>query len=174
MLVILVLFFVTTPVYAQLLSDATGLVTRLEVETLEETFEIKLVSNFDIVDFSFDDDEQSITLNLDSSLENNLAEIMIPQNLLSGNFTFYLNDQDFNPVIQSNEKIHFITMNFTGSGPHMIEIFATQYLDGLSEIENPNNLNVNSTADDANYIIWLSLCVFIIVAICVIIKKIKK
>ena len=71
---------------------------------------------------------------LDSGLENNLGEVIIPVNLLSGNFTFYLNDQEFFPKIQSNEKISFITLNFTGSGTNVITISSTEYLSGLIEI----------------------------------------
>ena len=91
--------------YAQVpLSDATGLINRLDVQTSGHVFEIKLVSNFDLTDYSFDKDEKQLTLYADSGLENNLAEIIIPVNLLSGNFTFHLNDQEFFPKIQSNEK----------------------------------------------------------------------
>jgi len=163
-----------SPVYGQLLSDATGLVNRLEVETLDGIFEIKLVSNFHVDDFSFDKDEKSITIDLNSGLENNLAEIMIPTNVLSGNFTFYLNDQDFIPQIQSNEKIYFVTLNFTGSGNHIIEIFASTYLDDLGEVEYSDNFDVDFQVNDENYTIWILLGIFIIIMIFVITKKIRK
>tara|TARA_B110000438_G_C15800224_1_gene644772 strand:+ start:143 stop:685 length:543 start_codon:yes stop_codon:yes gene_type:complete len=176
LLLLLVLFFVVTPVYGQLLSDATGLVNRLEVKTLDGTFEIKLVSNFNINNFSFDNDEKAIIIDLDSSLENNLAEVIIPKNLLSGNFTFNLNDQNFIPKIQSNENIHFITLNFTGSGNHVVKIFATTYLDGLSEVESSDNLDVNFQVNNENYVIWIFVGIFIIIIIITyaIMKKVKK
>ena len=47
-----------------------------------------------------------------SGLENNLGEIIIPATLLSGDFRFYLNDQEFFPKVQSDEKISFITHEF--------------------------------------------------------------
>ena len=48
-------FYDITPVYAQVpLSDATGLINRLDVQTSGHVFEIKLVSNFDLNDYSFD------------------------------------------------------------------------------------------------------------------------
>ena len=79
LLVLVVLFFVITPVYAQIpLSDATGLINRLDVQTSGHEFEIKLVSNFDLTDYSFDKDEKQLTLYVDSGLENNLGEIIIP------------------------------------------------------------------------------------------------
>ena len=111
-----------------------GLINRLDVQTSGHTFEIKLTSNFDLTDYHFDKDQKQIVLYIDSGLENNLGEIIVPQNLLSGDFTFYLNDQEFFPKIQSNEKIHFITLNFTGSGTNVVTISGTEYLIGLTEI----------------------------------------
>ena len=108
--ILVALFFVIAPVSGQSLSDATGLINRLDIQTSGHSFEIKLTSNFDLTDYTFDKDEKQITLYFDSPLEDNLAEIIIPQDLLSGNFMFYLNDQEFLPRVQSNEKITFITL----------------------------------------------------------------
>ena len=127
------LLFVITPVYGQLLSDATGLVNRLDIQTDLHSFEIETVSNFDIPDFEFDKDEKKLTLYITSGLENNLGELMIPQNLLGGNLTFYINDKEYFPQIKTNEKISFVTLNFTGSGDNKLDVFGTTYLSGLSE-----------------------------------------
>ena len=167
----IVLFFLVTPAYAQLpLSDATGFINRLNVETSGHIFEIKLVSNFDLIDYTFEKDTKELILYLESGLENNLAEIMIPTNLLNGTFTFILNDQEFFPKIQSNEKIHFITMNFTGSGSNVISIIGSEYLIGLSEItldENqiPQTLDADFLPPDGElggnssnfYLLWLAV-----------------
>ena len=122
------ILFVITPVHAQLLSDATGLAKKLDVETGGHIFEIETISNFDIKDFDFNKDEKKLSLYIVSGLENNLGEIIIPQNFLSGNFTFYLNDQEFSPKIKSNDSVSFITLNFTGSGNNQVEIFGTTIL----------------------------------------------
>jgi len=121
-------------VYGQLLSDATGLVNRLDVQTGGHTFEVETVSNFDIHKFEFDKDEKKLTLYISSGLKNNLGEIILPQNLLGGNLTFYLNDEKYYPKINTNEQISFVTLNSTGSGDNMLEIFGTTYLSGLAEI----------------------------------------
>jgi hypothetical protein len=162
LLVLLVLFFVITPVYGQIpLSDATGLINRLDVQSSGHVFEIKLVSNFDLSDYSFDKNKKQLILYVDSGLENNLAEIIIPVNLLSGNFTFYLNDQEFFPKIQSNEKINFITLNFTSLGTNVIAISSTEYLSGLteiipieSEVSILTEISTDETSSD-DYFIWL-------------------
>ena len=176
-----------TPASGQLLSDATGLVNRLDVQTSGHTFEITLTSNFDLTDYSFDKDQKQIVLYIDSVLETNLGEIIIPQNLLSGDFTFYLNDQEFFPKIQSNEKIHFITLNFTGSGTNLITISGTEYLIGLTEIipdtdlELPSELpskitsEITSEITSDDYFVWLLVGgILIIIAAVSVVLKIQK
>jgi hypothetical protein len=163
-----ILIFTITPAYGQLLSDATGLINRIDIQTSGYDFEVVLTANFDLVDYTFDKNSKQITLYLDSGLENNLGELVIPSSLLNGDFTFYLNDQEFFPKIQSSERIHFITLEFTGSGSNTLSISGTEYLIGLDEIA-PNQNNSSETIDDDflpptgefdttpsnDYLIWL-------------------
>ncbi len=126
------------------LSDATGLVNRFDIETGGYVFEIKTTANFDVKEIEFDKEEKQLTLYIISSLENNLGEIIIPRSLLSGNFTFYLNGQDFYPEIKSSEKIAFITLNFTGSGNNKVDVIATNYLVDVDEESELVNKDVKS------------------------------
>ena len=128
------LLFVITPAYGQLLSDATGLINRLDIQTSGYNFEVVLTANFDLVDYSFDKNSKQLTMYLDSGLENNLGEIVIPSALLNGDLTFYLNDEEFYPNIQSSEKVHFVTLKFSGSGSNVLSISGTEYLVDLGEI----------------------------------------
>ena len=136
----LLLLLVFAPVHGQLLGDKTGLVTRFDVQTSGYTYEVQTVSNFDITDHEFDKDEKRLTIFIKSGLENNLGEVIIPKILLGGNFTFYLNDLEFSPQIKSNEKISFVTLNFTGLGNNKLDIFATEALVGVKEP--PKNIDV--------------------------------
>jgi len=146
------LLLVVTPVFGQLLSDKTGLVNRLDVKTGGYTFEVETVANFDIQDFEFDEEQKRLTLYVSSSLENNLGEVYLPQTLLSGNFTFYINGQEYFPTIKLNDNISFITLNFTGSGNNTIEIIGTGYLQGINQtfipIENESPIE-NKSQDNA-------------------------
>ena len=54
---------------------------------------------------------------------------------MSGNFTFYLNGEEYFPKVKSNDRISFVSLNFTGSGENKLEIFGTTYLSGLEVIE---------------------------------------
>ena len=143
------LLLVVTPAFGQLLSDKAGLVNRLDVETGGYAFEVETVANFDIQDFEFDEEQKRLTLYVSSSLENNLGEIYLPQTLLSGNFTFYINGQEYFPTIKLNDDISFITLNFTGSGNNKIEIIGTDYLQGLNQTSIENQLpNENKSQDN--------------------------
>ena len=121
------LLLVVTPAFG-LLSDKTGLVNRLDVKTGGYSFEVETVANFEIKDFKFDEEQKSLTLYASSGLENNLGEVYLPQNLLSGNLTFYINGEKYSPIIKINDNISFITLNFTGSGNNTIAIIGTDYL----------------------------------------------
>ena len=163
-----ILIFTITPAYGQLLSDATGLINRIDIQTSGYDFEVVLTANFDLVDYTFDKNSKQITLYLDSGLENNLGELVIPSPLLNGNFTFYLNEQEFFPKIQSSEKVHFITLEFSSLGSNVISISGSEYLVGLDEI-NPIQNNSSEKIDDNflppvgdfdttpsnDYLIWL-------------------
>ena len=143
------LLLVVTPAFGQLLSDKAGLVNRLDVETGGYAFEVETVANFDIQDFEFDEEQKRLTLYVSSSLENNLGEVYLPQTLLSGNFTFYINGQEYFPTIKLNDDISFITLNFTGSGNNKIEIIGTDYLQGLNQTSIENQLpNENKSQDN--------------------------
>ena len=143
----IVLLFVVTPVYGQLLSDATGLINRLDIQTSSHNFEVILTSNFDLVDYSFDKNNKQLTINLDSGLDDNLGELVIPTTLLNGDLTFYLNDEEFFPNIQSSEKVHFVTLKFSGIGSNVLSISGTEYLVGLDEIVPIQNDSSSSSPD---------------------------
>ena len=183
-----ILIFVITPAYGQLLSDATGLINRLDIQTSDQDFEVVLTSNFDLVDYNFDKNNKQLTLYLDSGLENNLGEIVIPSTLLNGDFTFFLNDQEFFPKILSSERVHFITLKFTGSGSHVLSITGSEYLVGLDEIDPIQNTSSEKIDDDFlpsngefdttpsnDYLVWLILGgIVVAIVVVVAIKFVKK
>ena len=173
-----ILIFVINPAYGQPLSDATGLINRLDIQTSDHDFEVVLTSNFDLVDYNFDKNNKQLTLYLDSGLENNLGEIIIPSNLLNGDFTFFLNDQEFFPKILSSERVHFITLKFTGLGSHVLSISGSEYLVGLDEIDPIQNTSSEKIDDDFlppngefdttpsnDYLVWLILGGIVVVIV---------
>jgi len=127
------LCLVFTPAFAVPLSDKTGLLNRLDVKTGGQEFEVETIANYDVTDFKFDEGQKRLTLYISSGLENNLGEVLMPKELLSGNFTFYLNDQPYSPNVRFNDRIYFITLNFTGSGDNKLDIIGTDYLKNFNE-----------------------------------------
>ena len=174
----LVLIFTIAPVYGQLLSDATGLINRIDIQTSGYDFEVVLTANFDLTDYTFDKSSRQLILYLDSGLENNLGELVIPSTLLNGDFKFYLNEQEFFPKIQSSEKVHFITLEFSGLGSTIISISGSEYLVGLDEIALIQNNSSETTDDDFlppvgefdttpsnDYFVWLMVGGIIVVIV---------
>ena len=182
-----ILISIITPAYGQL-SDATGLINRIDIHTSDHDFEVVLTSNFDLVDYGFDKNNKQLILYLDSGLENNLGEIVIPSTLLNGDFTFFLNDQEFFPKVQSSERVHFITLEFTGIGSNVISITGSEYLVGLDEItpiQNNSSEKIDGdflppegefdTTPSNDYLIWLMVGgIVVVIVVFVGVKFLKK
>ncbi len=114
--------------------DTPGLHQEIEIETGGYNFLVAITSNFDVEEVEFSKEDKKLTLFLNSSLENNLGEIQIPINLINGNFTFFLNEQEYYPDVKTSQRISFITVEFQGDGKNKLEIIGTTYLPEFSEI----------------------------------------
>lgn len=161
-LIPLLLLITVSPVFAQLLSDKTGLTQRFDVEAGGHTFEVMTVSNYDVVDVEFDKYEKQLTIFINSGLENNFGEVTIPKTLLAGNFTFYLNDVQHDADVKSNEKISFITLNFTGTGNNQLDIFGTVSLVEVEDVEDISTPNLTPAVDYDYGLIYVVIVVMII------------
>jgi hypothetical protein len=64
-----------------------------------------------------------------SSIENNSLEVSFSNNLIGGDYSIFLDDEKFIPKLQAGSSATFVTMDFTGTGKHKIEIVGTTYLD---------------------------------------------
>lgn len=162
-LITLLLLITVSPVFAQLLSDKTGLTQRFGVEAGGHTFEVMTVSNYDVVDVEFDKYEKRLTIFINSGLENNFGEVTIPKTLLAGNFTFYLNDMQYDADVKSNEKISFITLNFTGTGNNQLDIFGTVSLIEVEDAEDVSPPNLAPVVDYDYELIYVVIIVILII-----------
>lgn len=126
--IIIFISLVLQPISFGQVFDTPGLVNRFPIKTDGRIFEVKTVTNFDIPDYQFNSDEKRLSFIISSNVQNNLAEFEIPKNLLGGNFTFFLNDQEISTDLQTNEKISFISVEFPGRGLHKFDIIGTTYL----------------------------------------------
>jgi len=145
---LILLLVIVPPAFGQI-SERTGFKQDFTIETGGYDFTVEMTSNFNVKDIEFSSDDKRLTLFINSGIENNLAEIQIPINLINGNFTFILNDLEIFPIVKMNEKISFITLEFDGTGTHKLDIIGTTYLPEFSEI--------------ASFILFVSLFVLIFV-----------
>ncbi len=111
---LVLLLVVVPPAFGQI-SERTGFKQDFTIETGGYDFTVEMTSNFNVKDIEFSSDDKRLTFFINSGIENNLAEIQIPINLINGNFTFILNDLEIFPIVKMNEKISFITLEFKGS-----------------------------------------------------------
>ncbi len=114
--------------------ETPGLKQVYTIETGGYSFDVKTTSNFDVTDYEFNADEKRLTFFINSGLEDNLSEIVIPTNLINGNFTYYLNEQEIFPTVKTSDTISFITVEFAGDGIHKLDIIGTTYLPEFEEI----------------------------------------
>ena len=157
-----ILLLVVIPSAFGQISNRTGLNQDFTIETGGYAFTVDVTSNFNVEDVKFNNDDKRLTFYINSGLENNLAEIQIPKNLINGNFTFMLNDQEIFPTVKTSEKISFITVEFEGSGKNKLDIIGPTYL--------PESYKIDPL------VLFASLIVIIFASLVVIIfaRKIKK
>ena len=130
---LVLLLVIVPPAFAQI-SERTGLKQDFTIETGGYDFTVNIVSSFNVDEIEFDSDDKRLTFYFNTGIKNNLAEIQIPKNLINGNFTFFLNDQEIFPLVKTNEKISFITLEFEGNGSHTLDIIGTTYLPEFAQL----------------------------------------
>jgi hypothetical protein len=128
-LLILLIIFSVPAAHAVPLSDMTGLRFTFPVKTDDRLFTIEATGNFHINSLDFDKNEKSITLDITSSIENNILEIVIPTSLIGGDFRYYLDDIELFPISKQGKNSIFIEIDFIGIGKHEIKFQGTTYLD---------------------------------------------
>lgn len=151
--------FVDDAVYAQLLSDATGLINRIDIPINDDIYEIVITSSFDISDYAFNATEKRLTLQTSAGLSENIAEITIPVNLLSGNFTLHVDGiQQHDVVVKSSDTISFLVLRFVDDDTsansrdgYVIDITGTETSVPLSSVHSSSsNALLSESTDDIN------------------------
>tara|TARA_B100000029_G_scaffold474352_1_gene516565 strand:- start:17 stop:796 length:780 start_codon:yes stop_codon:yes gene_type:complete len=113
------------------LSDKTGLKFTFPVKTDGNSFIVEATGNLEVTNLNFDKERKLIELFVKSPLENNSLEISFSNNLIGGDYTILLNDDEFIPKLQQGSESTLVTMDFRGTGKHSIQIFGTTYLDSF-------------------------------------------
>jgi hypothetical protein len=143
-LLILLIIISIPAVNAVPLSDMTGLRSTFPIKTDERSFTIETTANFDITNLDFNKNEKSIILDVITSIESNILEIVIPTSLIGGDFRFYLDDTELFPKLSQGNNSVFIKIEFTGIGKHEIKLEGTTYLD-IFDVSEKIDYKISST-----------------------------
>ncbi|HJL67835.1 MAG TPA: hypothetical protein QGI48_04130, partial [Nitrosopumilus sp.] len=81
LLVPFLLLLIVNPAFGLISEDGTGLIKRFDVNVDGHIFEVVTTSNYDIEEYEFNKDEKRLTFFVNSSLENNLGEMVLPNEL---------------------------------------------------------------------------------------------
>tara|TARA_B100000029_G_scaffold375343_1_gene369715 strand:- start:341 stop:832 length:492 start_codon:yes stop_codon:yes gene_type:complete len=114
--------------------EGTGLKQTFIVETGGYDFPVQITGNLDVTELSFDKDTKTITIDINSSLNDNILEILIPKNLINGEFTFFLDGLEVFPKVVLLTNDAFITLEFKGVGVHTLDVIGTTYLPEFAEV----------------------------------------
>ena len=130
LLILLVLVSISIPLATALeLSDKTGFRFTFPIKTDDHTFVVEATGNLQVTNLDFNKEKKLITLFVMSSIENNSLEISFSNDLIGGDYTILLDNNEFPVKLQEGRNSTFVTMDFAGMGKHKIEIFGTTYLD---------------------------------------------
>lgn len=114
--------------------DHPGIKWAWPINTDNYTFLVNTTSNYDMKNVTFNKDTKTLTFLGNSSHTGNIAEIEIPKNLISGNFTIYQDGKQVSPIILKNANLTTVMLTFNDSGSVKTDIAGTTYLPEFSGI----------------------------------------
>jgi len=150
-----VLIITIPTISAAPLADKTGFKFSFPASLDDNFFVVEGTTNFDMKRMDFDSENREITFEIQSSLDDNLAEIIIPRTLLRGDDLTFMITSTSTSVMQEGEPssitlqviptiIHydsqnvFTTLEFNGSGTHYLTISESSY-QNVQEVSNSND-----------------------------------
>ena len=116
------------------LSDKTALKFTFPVSVEEHNFVVEVAGNMSVERFDFSGDEKMIILELQSSIQDNILEMTVPKTLLGGELTFLLDGNEALTNVKQGSSVTFITVEFSGTGAHVLQVIGSTHLDFLSLI----------------------------------------
>ncbi len=104
------------------LRDA-GFVNRYMIDTNGQNFEVIFTANFEVSSYMFSTNDKMLQFNVQAIHEKeNVAEIIIPQDLFDGELTVLLNGKEIFAPVNKTERSSVIGVVFDGKGDYTIGI----------------------------------------------------
>ena len=126
-ILLLGLIIIVQPAFGVLLGEKTGLKFSSSVNVDGTVFVIEGTGNFDVKDISFDQQNNALVFIIESSLEYNLMEIIIPNELIGEQILFLVDGVQVEGNLKSGTTTMFATLEFTGVGTHNLTISDSVY-----------------------------------------------
>ena len=115
-----------------------GFVNKYMISTDGHNFEITFTANFLISSHTFSTNDKILQFNIETGLEEqNVGEIIIPLDLIDGEFTILLDGEEISANVNKTGRSSVVSIEFDGKGKHTLDIIATKYL-GV-ELEKSNS-----------------------------------
>ena len=143
-ILLLGLIIIVQPAFGVLLGEKTGLKFSSPVNVDGTIFVIEGTGNFDVKDISFDQQNKALVFIIESSLEYNLMEIIIPNELISEQLIFLVDGIQVEANLKQGTTTMFATLEFTGAGTHNLTISDSEY-----QIGQPTYYTLDEMAEDA-------------------------
>jgi len=114
--------------------DHPGIRWDWNIKAESYTFDVVTVSNYDMKNVTFNKDAKELILTGDSPHSGNIAEIEIPNNLISGNLTVTQYGKLISAIVIPGANSSTIMMKFNQTGPSTTSIMGTTYLPEFSSV----------------------------------------
>ena len=161
--ILLFLLIITIPSsFGVPIAEKTGLKFSFPVAADNNRFFIEGTANFDVKRVSFDEVTQELSLEIQSSLNDNLVEMIIPRNLLKADdLTFMITSMPLSvtelaessttakvipKIIHNDEENTFITLEFSGIGTHYL-IITNSSNQNVEQIHNSDGKIAENTTE---------------------------
>jgi hypothetical protein len=100
-----------------------GFVNKYMIDINGKNFEVTFTANFNVSSHTFSTDDKMLQFNVQAIHEKeNVAEIIIPRDLLDGEFTILLDDKEIFAPVNKTERSSIISVVFDGKGDYTIGI----------------------------------------------------
>ena len=100
-----------------------GFVNKYMIATNGQNFEVTITANFEVSSHTFSTDDKMLQFNVNAIHEKeNVAEIVIPRDLLDGELTVLLNGKEIFAPVNKTERSSIISVVFDGKGDYTIGI----------------------------------------------------
>ena len=111
-----------------------GFINKYMITTDGQSFEIIFGANFLISSHSFSANDKTLQFNIETSFEeNNIGEIIIPRDLIDGEFTVLLDGEKISYHFSDTAKTSVFSIVFDGKGKHTLDITGTKHFEISSD-----------------------------------------